>query len=401
MARHRKLMKEENHLWFNSRTKRPGKTSMFLLNEFQELLSRPGINKITLAQCRFGGMAEKLTDLITSISREEMMSHLIRLCDHPKRWWTIPWSGKRVYSSHPPLVGTQLAIPFWRVDTRHVVIITAFRWLSDSCSCSLSSWLEQGASRCVLQSYTCPSENSENKFHKRIACRQVSSTTQWAWGLPLRGQQGLGYKQDDEKFSLRNIPCFCEWQSSEHWQANCKSDWAENFTGQCWGRHLVKHWSPYGRSLHTRRLAWESQDRGGQAPGQKSIWRYAGLMWRKGNQQWTLSNFNQRILAGTLGSNSWRSWEWSGEMDLSRCTCRHGVSDKWARWCMSSCGWFRRTYFNWSSHWLWYLWETIKVLKMTRKLQRPFINTYRKGYLQKFGQPGESSAICWRTTGAV
>ncbi len=69
---------------------RPGKTSMFLLREFEELLCRPGINRITLAQCMFGGVAEKLTDLITKISREECKSPI--LCDHPKRWWTIMWT---------------------------------------------------------------------------------------------------------------------------------------------------------------------------------------------------------------------------------------------------------------------------------------------------------------------
>ena len=174
-----------------------------MLNEFQELLSRPGINKITLAQCRFGGIAEKLTDLITNISREEC-EPLIRLCDHPKRWWTIPWSGKRVYASHPPLVGTQLAIP-------------SEEWTPDMLSSSQPSgdFLTRAAAaypadlnkelagvfrRAIL------ARQKTQRTNSQVDCIQTGELNNTvSMGLPLRGQQGLGYKQDDEKFSLRNI----------------------------------------------------------------------------------------------------------------------------------------------------------------------------------------------------
>ncbi len=182
---------------------RPGKTSMFLLKEFQELLRRPGVNRITLAQCKFGGMSEKLTDLITNIGLREC-EPLVRLCDHPKRWWTIPWSGKSVYSSHPPLVGTQLAIP-------------SEKWTSDMLASSqpVGDYLTRAAA-------AYPAElNKElaRLFHKAVASRknpprptsgQVDKqigelNNSVSMGLPLRGQQGLGYKTDDERYSLRNI----------------------------------------------------------------------------------------------------------------------------------------------------------------------------------------------------
>ena len=183
---------------------RPGKTSMFLLHEFQELLRRPGISRITLAQCKFGGMPEKLTDLIANIGLEECES-LVRLCDHPKRWWTIPWSGKRLYSSHPPLVGTQPAIP-------------SEDWTPDMLSSSqpAGDYLTRAAA-----AYPPAGLNKELApvFHRAVsACRNPPRPTSVqdnrqtgelnnavSMGLPLRGQQGLGYKFDGDKYSLRNI----------------------------------------------------------------------------------------------------------------------------------------------------------------------------------------------------
>ena len=182
---------------------RPGKTSMFLLREFQELLSRPGINVITLAQCMFGGMSEKLTDLITNIGPEECGS-LIRLCDHPKRWWTIPWSGKQVYSSHPPLVGTQLAIPSedWTPDmlsrsqpsgdylTRATAAYPAD--LNKELACVFQRAVS--ARRTPAQSTPVADSKLTGELNNSVSM-----------GLPLRGQQGLGFKTEDDKYSLRNI----------------------------------------------------------------------------------------------------------------------------------------------------------------------------------------------------
>ena len=182
---------------------RPGKTSMFLLHEFQELLRKPGIHKITLAQCKFGGMSEKLTDLITNIGPDECES-LVRLCDHPKRWWTIPWSGKRVHSSHPPLVGTQLAIP-------------SEDWTPDMLSHSQpkGDYLTRAAAAYpakLNKELAMAFHKALSKSHNQTGPKVVQDNRQTgelnntvSMGLPLRGQQGLGYKLDDEKYSLRNI----------------------------------------------------------------------------------------------------------------------------------------------------------------------------------------------------
>eukprot|EP00435_Cladocopium_sp_Y103_P033066 s206_g8.t1 len=61
---------------------REGKTSMFTLDEFQELLENDDVKIYTLAQCRFGAMAEKLTDLMSNRD----LSDLELRCNHPQQW---------------------------------------------------------------------------------------------------------------------------------------------------------------------------------------------------------------------------------------------------------------------------------------------------------------------------
>ena len=87
---------------------RRGKTSMFTLDEFQELLNMDGVFKYTFDQCMFGAMREKATDLLSNI---EGMETFNRRCNHPVQSWTIPWSGEVVHSARPPLKGRQQAIP--------------------------------------------------------------------------------------------------------------------------------------------------------------------------------------------------------------------------------------------------------------------------------------------------
>ena len=86
---------------------REGKTSMFKLDEFIELMQKPAIYRYTFAQGRYGAEAEKLTDLVSNIAG---MDEFTLKCNHPKQWWVIPWSGERVLSPHPPLRGKQRAI---------------------------------------------------------------------------------------------------------------------------------------------------------------------------------------------------------------------------------------------------------------------------------------------------
>jgi hypothetical protein len=79
---------------------------MFSLDEFERLLKRPGVKRYTLAQCRFGADAEKLTDLVSNRD----LSELELTCNHPPVWWRIPWCGKWIHSPHAPLKGRQRAI---------------------------------------------------------------------------------------------------------------------------------------------------------------------------------------------------------------------------------------------------------------------------------------------------
>lgn len=85
---------------------REDSTSMFTLDEFQQLQQRDGVKIYTLAQCRYGADVEKLTDLMSNRD----LSELELQCNHPHIWWRIPWSGEWHYGPHPPLRGKQKAI---------------------------------------------------------------------------------------------------------------------------------------------------------------------------------------------------------------------------------------------------------------------------------------------------
>ena len=84
-----------------------GTTPMFKLEEFRELEKQDGVERVTFAQCQFGCEFEKLTDLLANF---ELGPEFRQLCNHPPKWWRVPWSGKRIYAPHPPLRGKQLAI---------------------------------------------------------------------------------------------------------------------------------------------------------------------------------------------------------------------------------------------------------------------------------------------------
>ena len=85
---------------------REGSTSMFTLDEFQDLLQQEGVRIFTLAQCRYGADVEKLTDLMSNRD----LSHLELRCNHPSVWWRIPWNGEWYFGPHAPLRGKQKAV---------------------------------------------------------------------------------------------------------------------------------------------------------------------------------------------------------------------------------------------------------------------------------------------------
>ena len=85
---------------------RENSTSMFTLDEFQELLQQDGVKIYTLSQCRYGADVEKLTDLMSNCD----LSELELRCNHPSVWWRTPWNGDWHFGPHPPLRGQQKAI---------------------------------------------------------------------------------------------------------------------------------------------------------------------------------------------------------------------------------------------------------------------------------------------------
>ena len=181
---------------------RPGKTSMFMLDEFQELLSDSRVNLFTLAQCRFGADVEKLTDLLSNRD----LSDLELKCNHPSRWWRVPWNGERFYGPHPPLRGKQKAIAEedwhpsmmrgWEPEGPYIT--RAYAAYPDQLNKALADKLAK-----LVQ------EDKSNVTPTSIAqqpstVRDQAVETQFVMNPKLR-KQSTGKTQDDDKWSLRNL----------------------------------------------------------------------------------------------------------------------------------------------------------------------------------------------------
>lgn len=130
---HKPWMLEQPH-------RRPGKTSMLNLDEIDRLLTRPDVRIITLAQCRFGAEAEKLTDLVTNIAEEDTR-HLQLLCNHPSQWWIIPWSGESLLTTSTVERDSE-SNTAGRLVTCDVEKVSSQRAFSHQGCCSLSICIE-------------------------------------------------------------------------------------------------------------------------------------------------------------------------------------------------------------------------------------------------------------------
>ena len=177
---------------------REGKTSMFLLDEFVELLHHPDVHVITLAQCRFGCVAEKLTDLVTNVDRQHL-TELEVLCNHEKRWWTIPWSGKSFFAAHPPLVGTQLAIPSEQWDDS---MLTGKPPRGDFLTRAAAAYpADLNKALAVAFSKAC---NSMRSIPDAVTSKSGDLDNKVEMGLPLKQHIKVDDAKDDIN-SLRNI----------------------------------------------------------------------------------------------------------------------------------------------------------------------------------------------------
>ena len=63
-------------------------------------------------QCMVGSITRKPTAILGTLN----LGLDGKKCDHPSRWWVVPWSGESRFGPHAVLRGRQLAIPWeeWR-----------------------------------------------------------------------------------------------------------------------------------------------------------------------------------------------------------------------------------------------------------------------------------------------
>ena len=78
--------------------------SMFNLDEYQDLLSLPGVRTEELVQCEYGAETSKPTTLIVGHVDETGFK---RICTHAARRWRRPSTGERHWGAHPPLKGKE------------------------------------------------------------------------------------------------------------------------------------------------------------------------------------------------------------------------------------------------------------------------------------------------------
>ena len=177
---------------------------MLNLDEFDRLFTRSDVHIITLAQCRFGAEAEKLTDLVTNIADEDT-KHLQLLCNHPSQWWIIPWSGEKFFSPHPPLKGTQRAIPLgeWspamlrNSAPRGPFLTRAAAAYPSALNRALAETFRKAVHRYSLQRI----RNNPVAVDEQLGNESMDAKV--TMSLPLRGQ--VAKPNIDDKNSLRNI----------------------------------------------------------------------------------------------------------------------------------------------------------------------------------------------------
>ena len=85
----------------------PGVPSVFKLPEVSYLTSLDHVEIVHRVQCYHGALSPKPTEFLGTMRLVDVPDK----CSHPFLGWIVPWSGKRLRQPHPPLRGTQRAIP--------------------------------------------------------------------------------------------------------------------------------------------------------------------------------------------------------------------------------------------------------------------------------------------------
>ena len=183
------------------------KTSMLTLDEFVELMGLDGVIKYTFDQCMFGAKWEKTTDLLSNIPGLEMFN---QRCNHPKRSWTVPWSGETFWAAHPPLKGRQLAIPSeeWVPEMKEPWEPKG-EYLTRQAAAYPSAMNKQLALSLAAAIKSCrvdvlSMQVATKPSHDPLAQTDDGSDPKPVFSLPLRGSN-TDQKTVDDLYSLRNV----------------------------------------------------------------------------------------------------------------------------------------------------------------------------------------------------
>jgi len=84
-----------------------GSPSVHKLPEVMKLATDPRVEIVHRVQCHAGARTAKPTELLGTMHLPDTAEK----CEHTFKAWRIPWSGQKLWQPHPPLRGTQWAIP--------------------------------------------------------------------------------------------------------------------------------------------------------------------------------------------------------------------------------------------------------------------------------------------------
>ena len=175
---------------------RPGKTSMWKLDEFQQLRAEEDVFLYTFDQCRFGCMAEKKTDFLSNIPG---MDEFTCLCNHEPQTWVVPWSGEVIIAPHPPLRGKQWAIPEaeWSPS-----MLRDAEPQGDYITRARAAYPEE-LNRAIAKAL-CRRRKTASASHESTQVQQSLEPTKVKKLIPLRGKEEPD-KQPDARNSLRDV----------------------------------------------------------------------------------------------------------------------------------------------------------------------------------------------------
>ena len=170
--------------------RRPGCASAFKLPELIKQRKDSRIDIIKKVQCHNGAEWKKTTEFQGTMTLPDVAD----TCMHPRLNWTVPWSGEKLKLSHPPLRGTQRAIPSHQWTATMLRRQMPYGDFLTKAAAAYPSGLNKALAQELVQK-ACSAKLGQNHVPEdpRPAVRHESSPSR-VKGTPMRASQALGQR---------------------------------------------------------------------------------------------------------------------------------------------------------------------------------------------------------------